>query len=85
MARRPKALRRSPVEARFSVDDCFVCQEFKLVIATKGVTICRDCWPSTFAWVQMSQENKDKLMSRYDELEKSAIVRELLAKASRVG
>lgn len=59
----------------FTVGLCSVCDQYHVVAIAPGeptrtIRYCRDCIQQTLGWVQMTEEQRSKLLSIYDGITK---------------
>lgn len=71
----------------FGVNQCSLCDLIKLTIGQQrhgGVRFCQDCFKQTLAWVQMSEEARNKTMSLFEKLSAHAEIQTLIKDGEKI-
>jgi hypothetical protein len=75
-----KGIGRDPING-FRVNQCSVCEQYVLTVGQQnhgGVRYCKDCIRHTLAWVQLSEDKRSNLMTKFNELEAMPVVKTAL-------
>lgn len=72
---------------KFGVNPCSLCEKMDLTIGQQsfgGIRYCQDCLKLTLGWVQLSEDNRNKIITLFDKFRQNDKVKVLLEDAKKI-